>query len=1268
VAGSIAFSSTALGVSAVASSVSSAAQQWARTPRGHFTDAPRPAFLGKRPGRDPASRGGLWSAKARRFADSSAEHRAEPPLMASTTAGYAVIGHTLAVSADSGSSESWEGSFDTGDGSVNTGNGNKLTSLNLLSWKVRGGMTLDFTLYHNSQTSYNDELGHGWTWTYDVYVNNLSGNPVVHFGDGTSVPYTAPGGTGGGGGELDPGMTDVPAEYLVASTAMAAALPYYQGTATTYTAPVGIYDSLVKNADSTWTLTKKSGTKYLFNTAGFLTKVQDRNSNAITLTLNSGNYVTKITDPTGRYVDVSVDSSGNFQSVADHTGRTWSFTRNGSDDLTTVTWPVLDATTYTDGFAYNAGHDITTRTDKRGKAWTSVYNSDGSVASETDPLGHATTYTYASGYTEIANALNKKVRHNYSGGVLASVVDEANFSESYTSRDTNKNVLTKVDRRGKTWTYTYDAKGNALTAKDPLLHTDTFTYNGFSQVLTAKDALNDTTTNTYDANGNLLTVTDPLNKVLATNVYGTYGLLQSTTDATNRTTTFGYDANGLPSSVTDPASKVSTVAYDPLSRVTDTTDALGKTTTVQYDAWGRAVKTLFPSTLTSGVRAFTQTAYNAEGQVTGQTDELNRTTTHAYDDAGRLTSTTNPRGDVESYGYDVADRRTSTTNGRGKTRTYTFTDRGEVATLTLPDGAVETWSYNGNGQTSGYTNPLNETILYPFDDAGRQTGVDYPTGTDTAFGYDNADRRTSMTDATGTTTWGYDAASRQTSLSAPQGGQTYTYDDAGRRLTMVQTSGTTSYAYDTAGRLQTLTNPLGEVTTSAYDDAGRKTRETWHNGAYSDFGYDARDRMKTIVRRKSDGVGSLGNESYSYDDAGNLTSRTVYGVATGFAYDAADQLLSETTGADVTGYTYDGNGNRLTKTVNGVVEGYSYDDGDKLLSAGGKSYTYDAAGRTKTVVSSAGTTTLNYDYEGRVTGIQYPNLSTNTFAYNGLDTRVSKVDSTGTFSFKRDGAGVTAPVLSDGAASYTPGVSERRGTTTRYYAQDHQGSVNRQVRPDQTTSTSRRWDAFGNLLTTTATSPPATPFGYAGGHGYQEDKDSGLKLLGHRYYDPSTGRFLTRDPIKDGRNWYGYCKNNPLKWIDDDGKQAKKPTITIRAGRQALGHSWIIVDWGNGKREKTEITAPLDVIDNTDLGRRFDDERTLPFDPKKFPTLESMKPANRDYNLFTNNCTTYAELIWRRVTGERLHHRRRGLPSDPDQLSLGIKDANEKDKKRSRKG
>jgi len=90
----------------------------------------------------------------------------------------------------------------------------------------------------------------------------------------------------------------------------------------------------------------------------------------------------------------------------------------------------------------------------------------------------------------------------------------------------------------------------------------------------------------------------------------------------------------------------------------------------------------------------------------------------------------------------------------------------------------------------------------------------------------------------------------------------------------------------------------------------------------------------------------------------------------------------------------------------------------------------------------------------------------------------------------------------------------------------------------QTTTATKQYDAFGMPIGATGSS--ASPFGSAGGWGYQEDSDSGLKLVGHRYYDPSTGRFLTRDPAKEGRNWYTYCDNNPLRWVDPAGLDAYK--------------------------------------------------------------------------------------------------------------------------------
>ncbi|MBL8069450.1 MAG: RHS repeat-associated core domain-containing protein, partial [Armatimonadetes bacterium] len=64
-------------------------------------------------------------------------------------------------------------------------------------------------------------------------------------------------------------------------------------------------------------------------------------------------------------------------------------------------------------------------------------------------------------------------------------------------------------------------------------------------------------------------------------------------------------------------------------------------------------------------------------------------------------------------------------------------------------------------------------------------------------------------------------------------------------------------------------------------------------------------------------------------------------------------------------------------------------------------------------------------------------------------------------------------------------------------------------------SASRVYDAFGNDLSSSGSW--ASRFAYAGGFGYQQDLDTGLKLLGHRYYGSSTGRFLTRDPAKAAR-------------------------------------------------------------------------------------------------------------------------------------------------------
>ncbi|MDE2127875.1 MAG: RHS repeat-associated core domain-containing protein [Armatimonadetes bacterium] len=72
----------------------------------------------------------------------------------------------------------------------------------------------------------------------------------------------------------------------------------------------------------------------------------------------------------------------------------------------------------------------------------------------------------------------------------------------------------------------------------------------------------------------------------------------------------------------------------------------------------------------------------------------------------------------------------------------------------------------------------------------------------------------------------------------------------------------------------------------------------------------------------------------------------------------------------------------------------------------------------------------------------------------------------------------------------------------------------------------------------TATDPYS---GFGSQYGYYSDSETGLQLLGYRYYDPAEGRFVNRDPIgmAGGVNVYGYVRNDPPVFVDGRGTQAE---------------------------------------------------------------------------------------------------------------------------------
>jgi len=256
-------------------------------------------------------------------------------------------------------------------------------------------------------------------------------------------------------------------------------------------------------------------------------------------------------------------------------------------------------------------------------------------------------------------------------------------------------------------------------------------------------------------------------------------------------------------------------------------------------------------------------------------------------------------------------------------------------------------------------------------------------------------------------------------------------------------------------------------------------------------------------------------------------------------------------------YAYDANGNRTVKEERRGAgptitnRSYTYDNSDKMTNYDGTTISYDNFGRpTQWVVdrpspNGRGLVNLSFDYESRLKTMAIPGGSVyQTNTYNGLNTRVKVVETgygSGTRKYVRDGVGVTSPVLrmTTGAensptwTNYTPGISERTSGTTKY---SHSGikNVDAQTNASQALTATREYDAFGNVVDVDPPGSFTGRFGYGGAFGYQED-DGGLKLLGHRFYDPVCGRFLTRDPIQHSSNFFIYCENDPLDWVDPEG-------------------------------------------------------------------------------------------------------------------------------------
>ena len=104
----------------------------------------------------------------------------------------------------------------------------------------------------------------------------------------------------------------------------------------------------------------------------------------------------------------------------------------------------------------------------------------------------------------------------------------------------------------------------------------------------------------------------------------------------------------------------------------------------------------------------------------------------------------------------------------------------------------------------------------------------------------------------------------------------------------------------------------------------------------------------------------------------------------------------------------------------------------------------------------------------------------------------------------------------------------------RWYLYDGLGSVLGEVDPNGVVTSSRKYDVYG--LVRGGTNPGGTStHKFVGQLGHPSEDNTGLIYMRARYMDPVVGRFISEDAAANGHNWYIYCNNNPIVFVDVDG-------------------------------------------------------------------------------------------------------------------------------------
>ena len=461
---------------------------------------------------------------------------------------------------------------------------------------------------------------------------------------------------------------------------------------------------------------------------------------------------------------------------------------------------------------------------------------------------------------------------------------------------------------------------------------------------------------------------------------------------------------------------------------------------------------------------------------------------------------------------------------------------------------------------------------------------------DNAYGYDAASRLASVSDGTNTASYGYLAnSSLAGTLTLQRGGSTRLttvrgYDNLNRLTNILNNAALTvssGYGYNAANQRTNQWREDGTYWVYQYDALGQVTsgKKYWADGtpvAGQQFTYNfdtIGNRVSTAAGGDQNGL-NLRAASYTNNSLNEITGRgvpgyvevqgsassnatvTVNGVA---AYQKTNYYRAELTVNNLSSPVYPAVTNQGALGTNSVFinghalvvqtpESFGYDADGNLTHDGKWSYTWDGENRlialqSLATIPDAAKRRLQYMYDeaGRRIFAQLLEWNTNTLRYAVVTEQrywydgwniIGRSDLATTLvqNFVW-GSDLSGSLQGAGGVGGLLMVDDSKGASD-FYAYDGNGNVLGLVNAnDGTLAAQYDYGPFGEVLHLTGPSARANPFRFS--TKYQDD-ESDLLYYGYRYYNASTGRWLSRDPLEEqgGNNLYNMVGNDSVDSFD----------------------------------------------------------------------------------------------------------------------------------------